>query len=165
MIVHCKRPVTHIWESLKPQVSAKPTLKDRSWCLKVLNMVNHLMGLHYCSHWLLFQLRLWKRNAFIPCPHYRHCSKEVAYNKFILVPSFFLCSSLRLQKQNGTVIGSWATPLTTKQNSGKWKNSGLKPADQFPSLLLYDYTSPLPTSGIQTLNNHKTEVEQASAEG
>lgn len=56
------------------------------------------------------------------------------------------------------VTGSWATPLKTKQNSGKLENFGLRPADQFLSQLLYDCTSPLPTSGTQTFNSHKTEA-------
>lgn len=96
-----------LWETSNPclrkaWVPAKPTLKARFWCFKVLNMVNHLLGLHYCSHWLSFQLRLWKCNAFMPCLRYRHCSKEVAYNKFILLPSF-LCSTLSTDCRNKMV--------------------------------------------------------------
>lgn len=64
------------------------------------------------------------------------------------------------------VTGSWVTPLTTKQNSGKLENSVLRPADQFLSLLLYDCTSPLPTSGTQTFKAIKQkQVEQASTKG
>lgn len=96
-----------LWETSNPclrkaWVPAKPTLKARFWCFKVLNMVNHLLGLHYCSHWLSFQLRLWKCNAFMPCLRCRHCSKEVAYNKFILLPSF-LCSTLSTDCRNKMV--------------------------------------------------------------
>lgn len=37
-------------DSLKPDVLVKPTLKGKSWCLKVLSIVNHLTGSKYCSH-------------------------------------------------------------------------------------------------------------------
>lgn len=107
MTRHREWPVTHVWGNLKPQVSAKPTLKGRSWCFKLLNMVNQLMGLHYCSHWLSFQHRLWKCNAFMPCLHHRHCSKEVASNKCILLPSFFLCSSVSTDCRNKVVQSHW----------------------------------------------------------
>lgn len=103
----CTLRETHVWESFKPEVLSKPTLKGRSWCFKALNMVNHLMGLHFCSHWLSFQLRLWKCNAFMPCLHYRYCSKEVAYNKFILLPSSSLCSPLSTDHRNKMVQSHW----------------------------------------------------------